>query len=248
LQSSFLRRASAGPAVFTLKDLKLGRRTSTIQATLTQGSEQVAIVSYVTQSNISAESGPSAPTHWALSPPPYPVDISKLKQDVDEHWTRVTERPFARFPKTIAHINFYLPRKGQLEMSIGDQFLQFADGGRFTMDSLGYAADLVQQVAESYFGEERARHPRAVSLGAHWYPTVVLNLEIKKVLPPDGVDFLFVRARAKQIKNGRADLEVVILDEDGELVALSHHVALILSSKRNTGKRGAKKDGGETKL
>lgn len=50
------------------------------------------------------------------------------------------------------------------------------------------------------------------------------NIEFKKLLPPQGVDWLFVRARAKQIKDGRMDVEVTILDEESELVALSNHV------------------------
>jgi hypothetical protein len=70
-----------------------------------------------------------------------------------------------------------------------------------------------------------------------WYPTVLLNLDIKKSLPEEGVDWLFVRVTTKQIKNGRMDLEIVILDEGGEIVALSHHVALAVGSERNVAER-----------
>jgi len=69
-----------------------------------------------------------------------------------------------------------------------------------------------------------------------WYPTVCLSLDVKKPLPSEGVQWLFSRVRAKQIKNGRMDLEVVILDEEGDLVALSHHIALILGAERNMAK------------
>ena len=70
-----------------------------------------------------------------------------------------------------------------------------------------------------------------------WYPTLLLNLEMKKALPSEGLEWLFVRVRAKQIQNGRMDLEVVILDELGEIVALSQHVTLILSAERNMAER-----------
>lgn len=66
-----------------------------------------------------------------------------------------------------------------------------------------------------------------------WYPTVVLNLDIKKALPLEGAEWLFTRVRAKMIKNGRMDLEVVILDEGGYIVAVSSHVALIVGAERN---------------
>ena len=70
-----------------------------------------------------------------------------------------------------------------------------------------------------------------------WYPTLLLNLDIKKALPEEGVDWLFVRTRAKQIRNGRYDLEVVVMDEVGDVVALSHHVCMILPASRNLAAR-----------
>jgi hypothetical protein len=83
--------------------------------------------------------------------------------------------------------------------------------------------------------------PPSQSPARFWYPTILLNLEIKKALPAEGVDWLFVRVDTKQIKNGRLDLDIVILDEAGEIVALSQHVALVVGSERNFAGR---KDGG----
>jgi len=76
--------------------------------------------------------------------------------------------------------------------------------------------------------------PQAHARTTHfWYPTILLNLDIKKPLPDEGVEWLFARVDTKEIKNGRMDIEVVILDEGGELVALSHHVALAVGAERN---------------
>ena len=66
-----------------------------------------------------------------------------------------------------------------------------------------------------------------------WFPTLVLNLDIKKALPQEGVEWLFARVYSKQIKNGRFDLEVVIMDAEGDIVALSHHSCLAVSAARN---------------
>jgi acyl-CoA thioesterase FadM len=71
----------------------------------------------------------------------------------------------------------------------------------------------------------------------YWYPTLLLNLDIKKPLPEEGVEWLFVRVESKVIKNGRMDLEVVIMDENGEVVALSQHVAFAVSAERNLAER-----------
>lgn len=79
---------------------------------------------------------------------------------------------------------------------------------------------------------------------------MVLNLEIKKLLPPEGVEWLFVRVRAKVIRNGRMDLEVVVMDAEGDVVAISNHVALIMGTERNLAKRGNSKgaEDGESKI
>merc|ERR1712014_124972 len=55
--------------------------------------------------------------------------------------------------------------------------------------------------------------------------------------PAECVKFLFVRVQSKMIKNGRYDLEIIIKDAGGDLVALSHHVVLAVSAERNTAAR-----------
>ena len=78
-----------------------------------------------------------------------------------------------------------------------------------------------------------------------WYPTLVMNLDIKKSLPQEGVEWLFIRTEARKIEQGRLDLQVTILDEDMELVALATHMNLVLSASRNLGTKGAKASKGK---
>ena len=78
----------------------------------------------------------------------------------------------------------------------------------------------------------------------YWYPTLVLNLDVKKLLPEEGVELLFVRVQAKVVRNGRFDLDVSVWDEDGEMVATSQHASLVLDAARNmTRNNGRRKDG-----
>ena len=70
---------------------------------------------------------------------------------------------------------------------------------------------------------------------------MLLNLDFKKSIPDEGLEWLFVRVAAKQIKNGRMDLDVIIMDADGEIIALSHHVALVVGSDRNIAERKSAK-------
>lgn len=146
--------------------------------------------------------------------------------------------PFAAFRKASTNVQFYFPRKVQLDRSIADEWMHFNNGERFTMESLGYVADTFPQIVEAYRGDPSVQPADGRAWPKFWYPTLLLNLEIKKVLPPEGVEWLFVRVRAKQIKNGRMDLEVIILDAGGDLVALSQHVSLVVGAERNVAARG----------
>jgi len=112
-------------------------------------------------------------------------------------------------------------------------------------ESLGFVADMFPQVVESlqndgdpYTVLDPEQKPKKNVMGAkYWYPTVVLNLDIKKALPKDGTKWLYCRTSSKQIKNGRLDIEIIIMDTAGDLVALSHHVTLVLSAERNLAAR-----------
>lgn len=72
-----------------------------------------------------------------------------------------------------------------------------------------------------------------------WTPTLVMNCEIKKKLPHEGVEWLHARVTGKQIKDGRADMEMVLRDIEGALVAQAQQVYMIVSSENNT-KQGSK--------
>ena len=228
LHLEFLRRAEVGPANFSVKDVKLGQQTSTIQITLTQRDREESVC-YITNSNLDAEKGLTLSTEWELQPPTPKVDLIKLQKDEDQTWTAY--RFISKFRFASNHLQFYLPRQGQVMRGQLDQWVCFRNGERFHNESLGLLCDIWPAVFEPYQYIGNEEQP------ALWYPTLNLSLEIKKALPSEGVQWLFSRVRAKQIKNGRFDLEVVILDEKAEIVALSHHVAMMVSADRNTAER-----------
>jgi acyl-CoA thioesterase len=74
-----------------------------------------------------------------------------------------------------------------------------------------------------------------------WYPTVTLNVDMKKHLPAGGVEWLYSRVVTKVVRDGRTDLEVTVLDEAGEVIALSTQVGLAVSASRNVGTRKLEK-------
>ena len=77
---------------------------------------------------------------------------------------------------------------------------------------------------------------------SYGYPTLSMQLEVKKALPPEGTRWLFMRARSTEIKNGRFDANITILDEGMEVVALSHQVALVTKSRQIPDTQGPSKD------
>ena len=82
------------------------------------------------------------------------------------------------------------------------------------------------------------------STTTYWYPTLALNLDVKKLLPDEGVELLFVRVQAKLVRNGRFDLDVSVWDEGGEMVAHSVHASLVMDTSRNlTRKENGQKSG-----
>ena len=201
-----------------------------IHISMSQGRDEV--VAYITQSNLHTEEGLSLDTGFEMHPPLLPVDLVKLKQNQDEHWASIPEMPFASFRKASTKIQFHFPRKGQLHRGIGDEWIRLTSGEMITNETLGFIADMFQLPVEALREREDANDTKN-KLGAYWYPTVLLNIDFKKALPEEGVEWLFSRCKAKQIKNGRMDIELIIMDKEGDIVALSHHVCLVVSAARN---------------
>lgn len=248
LRLEFLKRTETGPALFTVKDAKIGRQTSVIHVSLCQGPNNTReeVVGYITNSNMATEEGMTLDTEFSLYPAPIPVNLSQLREDKDILWGHLKNLPFPKFRRATNKIKMHFPRAGQTSRNFADEWICFTNGERFTNASLGFVCDMFPMVAESF----RSENPYSLSpkkledkakkseiTAAIWYPTLNLNIEMKKSLPEEGVEWLYVRAAAKQIKNGRMDLDVTVLDESGDIVALSYHTTLALSASRNTSKR-----------
>ncbi|KAL9081540.1 MAG: hypothetical protein Q9159_007272 [Coniocarpon cinnabarinum] len=169
---------------------------------------------------------------------------------------------------------FPLRGRGALGKGGSDQWFALNtvndDGKRevWTDESLGFVVDMFPQVLETFLIPDVYTPPDPSSNSSEssnsssqssrssstdmsekspaarfWYPTLLLNLEVKKSLG-QGVRWLFLRVQAKLIQQGRYDLEVIVLDEKSEVVALSHHVCFAVSAARNLSERG-ERDGGD---
>ena len=208
-----------------------------IHITLSQNGRD-EVVGYLTNSDMLSESGVTFTTNYSLNPAPLPVDLKLLKADKDLNWGRQLEMPFASFRKATRKAEFYFPKVGQRKKGSADEWIRLASGENWTNASLGYVADMWPMPVETFVNSSNPydvepQKERKRPAAKFWYPTLLLNLDVKKALPEEGVEWLFARVETKQVKNGRMDLDVVILDEGGDIVALSQHVALVVGFDRN---------------
>jgi hypothetical protein len=234
---------------------------SILHITLSQGARE-EIVGYLTHGNFATEKGVSFDTHWLARNELGGVDVASLENGTNDVWVEKQALPRVDFRKALNHIRWWMPRRGQPVQSGYDIWsCPVEPGARWKNESLGYLVDCFPLPLESYhqggldpFSPKMDVDPemralskeRSKKAGTVWYPTVLMNVDVKKALPEEGVRFLFTRVRAKLIRDGRYDLEVIIIDPEGELVALSHHICLAVGAERNMAKRrevGAKEGG-----
>lgn len=261
LHLEFVRKTQIGTAVFTVKDVKIGSRISNLQLTLSQKDEHSEkmvdeVEGYIMISDISAEDGVSLDTDYKMSPPPLPVSLPDLAQGKDTNYIRRGRDPLSHIRRAALHIQLHLPRVEKRSpdkpKAMIDQWVHFnpqGKSGKLTNDSLGYVVDIFPQMVEQYIrkdleeamlgqdlSQERADEIRknGPQQKVFWYPTLNLNLDVKKALPDEGVEWLFVRIQAYKIYKGRFDLQVTVHDETGDLVATSSHSSLAIDMSRNT--------------
>ena len=119
--------------------------------------------------------------------------------------------------KASSHVRMFVPTAGPPRSDITDIWLTPSSPHvSFTTETLGYIADCWHRGPENALPYATWSNANIVS-GAHqraegiltdteigrnpstyWYPTPTLSLEIKRLLPPGGVRWLFVRASAGQ--------------------------------------------------
>ena len=182
---------------------------------------------------------------YEISPKPAMPDLAKLSHHGhDARWVGFT---FPGHPQSLlkasSHVKLFVPIAGPPRRDITDIWLSpSSPHATFTTESLGFVADSWHRVPENNLpyptwdnasmvsaARQRAEGRLADTeigseLSTYWYLTLNLSLEIKKLLPRGGVRWLFVRAQVREVRNGRMGAEVMIFDQDGGLVALSHQI------------------------
>ncbi|KAA8576367.1 hypothetical protein EYC84_006500 [Monilinia fructicola] len=205
LHLEFLRRTQTGPALFTVQDTKLGRQASVLHITLSQG-DRVEVVGYITHSNTSTETGVSSPHTHVLHPTPLPVSIPRLK---NQHRPQLPPPKHAllQIPQSHHKIPNLLPQKPNPHPPFPMNGSGFppANSGPPPVSATPATCSHSPPTSSPPPLPHRPTPPpqpntptRAPNIGS---PTLLLNIDFKKTLPAQGVEWLFIRVERKQTKN-----------------------------------------------
>ncbi|KAF7545355.1 hypothetical protein G7Z17_g9225 [Cylindrodendrum hubeiense] len=248
----FLNATHEGPAILVVEDVKPGRGISVIHVTLYQGGllsqspwvspqSKKRAVAYITSSQLAGEKGITLPTGFDVKDSPPPVDLEQLTKSSDANWERLY-LPIMDYVPILNNLEFYAPKDCKFRPATYDFWIRMANVEGFTNASLGYISDagppLIVETFRPSGPDSEVPEGGFAFDKMFWYPTVSMSLEVKKALAAEGEEWLRLRVAAKVLKNGRYDAEVIVFDRNGEVVALSNHVALAVDIERNISRKG----------
>lgn len=247
MQLSYIRRCHIGPAQFLVRDINLGSRISRVHVTLMQRGRPT-VAGYLTMSDGISEVGITLPTKWNVPIPPprgLPLlDTDKGKMIDQNDWQRLVI-PHSAFRRASSRVEIY-EWKASTTTSLGSGVAQWArlrphgpEGciENWTMESVAFLSDILPTALGRL---ECAVQKNVESPAPVWFPTLALNIDFKRCALGDGHEWLFSHIHIKSIQNGRMDVEVVIFNASGELVAVATQAALVMSSDRNMANRNVK--------
>jgi len=253
----FLRPPVPGNLSCTIEDAKIGKQFTVTHFTITQAGKKV-MIGHATNGDLLRSRPEAVEILLPLQPAPPSIDFQQVYEGTDRNWILYRRRysPEAVI-KSWTYVDKVLPINGTSDLRYSDSWARPANlKARFTTDWLGYLADHFTRMGANYVEGDTYSNAGLVKVGMRqrdegWYhrqwdakfdqtygssgfegtyrwPTMNMSLEIKKVLPEEGVEALFIRAEAKMVKNGLTSTEVVLRDINMDVIAVSHQIGLMV--------------------
>ncbi|KAH7127788.1 thioesterase-like superfamily-domain-containing protein [Dactylonectria estremocensis] len=235
MQLCFLRPSQVGPARLEVNEAKLGSRVSTVTVTLSQPGG-LKVMGLVTVSNFAEEAGLSAEPERGLDALPH-LPPPQARTTAGQTWERA-RIPHPEFRKAPSHVEVHvlaesssLHRHGTTEQWARLRWEQQDEpvSGRWTNEAAAFLLDVYPSALATL---ESKLQSETGSTSPVWFPTLTISIDFKKQLPVDGEEWLHSCVSMMQVKNGRTDIQVVLRDALGQLVALASQVGLAMSSGR----------------
>ncbi|KAK4183164.1 thioesterase-like superfamily-domain-containing protein [Podospora australis] len=260
LHLEFLYQCVRSPGVIKISTLRAGATACTLQLHLFQHDE-LKVVGLATSTKFDIPLGPSAPTAWTLLPPPKP--IPDFNNWPDDHWlpARIVG-PILPFTSRFVYLN---PRGGFTVPGICDGWYGFMNGERMDATYLALMTDVIPSMSDTLTRNNglydahaafrkmedwaETKDPRTVAVITNSVKeamkaethnaTVTLDIEYKRRLPPQGLEWVFTRTAVRMMEAGRMDVEMTMCDETMGLVAVAQQMILVLPAQRKFAPRPA---------
>lgn len=259
-QIEFLRPAVPGRVVCTIGDVKTGKQFTVTHISIEQAGKKV-MVGHATNTNLLRQSLKFVNIQPPLEPVSPPINVERVYDGTDPNWILYRRRYFpGAVLKSWTYLDKALPMAGPPDLRFTNNWLRPANpNAHITNDWLGFIADSWIRMGENYIPGSPYSNADMVATakkqlddgwyrrewnedfdetyagsgyaGAYRWPTMNMSMEIRKLLPEEGVEWVFLRAEIKMMKDGRTTTEIVIRDADMDVIAISHQVGLILPNQ-----------------
>ncbi|OJI91504.1 hypothetical protein ASPTUDRAFT_38528 [Aspergillus tubingensis CBS 134.48] len=163
-----------------------------------------------------------------------PTDFPFIEQWVEPGWDYLPlgSRPSGSGSKA-RWTNDMIQFVGDMALPIQENYVPHGEGKPLPMGSIAALLEFAKR-QEKARNEGRSDWRVLNDDGARnfWGKTLnvslTLSTEIKQRLPAEGVRWLYLRTECKRILNGQMDMEVLILDERMDLIAISQQIAALV--------------------
>ncbi|GIZ45733.1 hypothetical protein CKM354_000888700 [Cercospora kikuchii] len=267
LHNEFLRPCSTGVIELKIRDVRIGKTTSTIHITLSQGKSECCACYATNSGPLAIRNTISQDTGYRGQQSLPPIDFDAVLSQKDANWIRYDVGRDPQTPNhTLCNVIFVMPRHPP-SPSLDPQNRRFTTQWitprvpeeKWTTPMLGLLMDHSVPPLENFFPDAphnafsmpvRALRNEKDGLTSYdhppwssprYYPTVSMTIEVKRQLPAEGVKWLCLRWAIKECVDGRFDIEAEIWDPEGNLVALGQSLWFVvdLRALQGTGKRVA---------
>lgn len=242
---AFISRASFGPGQIRITISKPGRQYSNVLARLYQspkGAEVLVAEAMITQGNLARERASGGISLPIANPIPA-TEIFKRSEGIEmiepPHMFRLvaaaTKIRRCLPPGTSSYDgNWSHPIYGP---SVREEWMSWhersGETGGFDSQAIALLIDCFRQPAFDFEGIEVSRN---------WMATMSITMDIKKSPPvgSEGWEWLFLRAVVGKCNFGRYSMDITLLDEEGDVVAVGRRAELVLGEERRAEKNGEK--------
>ncbi|GKZ18580.1 hypothetical protein AbraIFM66951_003461 [Aspergillus brasiliensis] len=215
----FLYMVHPGPSIITCTLLRVSKKQSVLQVELARApkpgedsdSYPTTTLGIFTYGDLRKEQGLTQETRPVITRPP----PDRLTECV------TIDDPVVNSTPVTAKMNWVAPRSSQglwghrLGGHNREVWLSFRDGSKLSdVLHLAYLSDLPLQPPATHIPDFYAKY--AIS-------TLCLSIEFKR-RPDPSTDWVMIRSNSNKVSNGRYDAALQLLDEKGNLLALSNHV------------------------